>query len=89
MKKKILAFTVVAALALGFAGCGNKDVFDTVRTYDEAIISIPDGTCITIDIKQWKDYEDGEQIQIIANDGTVYLVNSVNCVLIRNKKTLN
>jgi hypothetical protein len=38
-----------------------------------------------IKIKRWKDYE-GEQIQIIGKDGTVYLINSMNAVLIRKAR---
>ncbi|MDD4165055.1 MAG: hypothetical protein PHD46_05525 [Eubacteriales bacterium] len=83
--KKILTVLLFTALMVCFSGCGNKDLFDTVYTYDTAIIKMPDGSTREIEIDQWTDYE-GEQIQIIAKDGTVYLVNSVNCVLIRNAK---
>ena len=65
------------------SGCGNRDMLDTVRTYDRAIIEMPGGEVIEVEIRQWRDY-DGEQIQITAKDGTVYLVNSVNCVLIND-----
>ena len=87
MKRIIAAIiTLVMVLALmvfTLSACGNRDMFDTVYTYDYAIISFPDGTSEKIEIKQWRDYEDGEQVQITAEDGTVYLVNSVNCVLVR------
>lgn len=83
MKKKILAIAMVATMMFGITGCGNKDLFDTVYTYDKAIVAMTDGESVTIEIKQWKDYEDGEQFQITAKDDTVYLVNSVNCVLVR------
>ena len=82
MKKIILAFVLICLL-IALGGCGNKDFIDTVYTYDYAIISMPDGTSIHVDIKKWTDYADGDQIQIIAEDGTVYLVHATNCVLVR------
>ena len=82
MKKRILAIGLLVGL-LTMTGCGNQDVFDTVRTYDKAVIVLGDEV-ITVDVKQWKDYE-GEQLQIIAEDGTVYLTSSYNCTLIRSK----
>lgn len=36
---------------------------------------------IEIDIKQWRDYK-GEQMQLIATDGTIYLVSMNNTILI-------
>lgn len=85
MKKRILAIGLLVGLLI-MTGCGNKDMWDTVRTYDKAVIVLGDEV-ITVDVKQWKDY-DGEQIQIITEDGTVYLVSSYNCTLIRSKQQL-
>ena len=86
MKKKIITALILAGLIL--ANCtscdGNKDMWDTNYSYDYAIVAFPNGETKTIEIKKWCDYE-GEQIQIIAKDGTVYLVNSVNCVLVNEK----
>lgn len=81
--KKVIAIIAVVCILFAMVACGNKDLFDTVYTYDYAIISFPDGTTEKIEIKQWRDYEDGEQLQITAKDGTIYLVSSVNCVLVR------
>ena len=81
--KKIIATIIVFVMLLALVGCGNKTLFDTQYTFEYAIVAFPDGSTKNIEIKQWKDYEDGEQIQIIAKDGTVYLVNSVNCVLVK------
>lgn len=79
--KKLVLLVLTAVLAVTLCSCGNMDMFDTNYTYDYAIVSFPDGSVQTIEIDQWTDYE-GEQIQIIAKDGTIYLVNSVNCILI-------
>ena len=80
MKKLLFVLSVAALLT----GC-NRDMFDTVWSYDTAVVRWPDGTMKTIKIKQWRDYPDGEQIQITDRDGNVYLVSSFNTVLIRSK----
>lgn len=85
MKKKLLVAVLATTTILGLTGCGNKDLFDTNYTYDRAIIGLPNGESVEVEIKQWKDYEDGEQIQIISKDGTVYLTSSLNCILINDK----
>ena len=40
---------------------------------------------ITINVKSWTDYQDGDQIQVTADDGTTYLVHSSNITLIKEK----
>lgn len=82
--KKIIAIIMMISVLFMFSGC-NQMIFDTVYTFDYAIVEFPSGDVKTIEISKWTDYEDGEQLQIMANDGTVYLVNSVNCVLVREK----
>ena len=59
---------------------GNKTAIDLKYNYNKAIVSLNDEK-MEIDIDTWTDY-DGEQIQIISKDGTVYLVSSFNTVLI-------
>ena len=82
MKKRLLVIGLLCGALL--TGCGNQAWFDTVYTFDKAIINLGNGEVIEVDIKTWEDYE-GEQIQIIAEDGTVYLTSSYNCTLIREK----
>ena len=81
MKKIIAIFMLIVAL-VSMSAC-NKDLIDTVYSYDYAIIEFPDGTSKKVEIKQWTDYEDGDQIQIKATDGTIYLVHSTDCVLVK------
>ena len=81
--KKIIAIFMIILVLVTMVSCGNKDWFDTVYTYDYAIIAFPDGTSKKVKIKQWTDYEDGDQIQIQATDGTIYLVHSEDCVLVK------
>lgn len=83
MKKRILILAMVLVLAVSFTACGNKAIIDTTYKFNRAIIKLQDGTVVDTKIKTWNDY-DGEQLQITTKDGTVYLVNSVNCTLIKD-----
>ena len=83
--KKIIAIFMIILVLVTMVSCVNKDMFDTVYTYDYAIIEFPDGTSKKVEIKQWTDYEDGDQLQIKATDGTIYLVHSEDCVLVKEK----
>ncbi len=82
MKKIIALILLIICMVCLFTGCGwNRQIIDLNYDYDTAMISFPDGTCETIAVKKWCDYE-GEQIQIISKDGTVYLTHAENVVLI-------
>lgn len=77
-----MCLAVLVLIVCMCTGC-NKQLFDTTYAYDRAIIEMPGGEVIEVDIRKWCDY-DGEQLQIIAEDGTVYLVSSFNCILIKD-----
>lgn len=64
-----------------FNSC-NKTIVDTTYTLDKAIINLGE-EYITINVKSWTDYQDGDQIQVTADDGTTYLVHSSNIALIK------
>ena len=66
------------------ASAFNKQIFDFNYSFDTAIIDLH-SEIITVEIESWTDYEDGEQLQITAKDGTIYLTNSYNCTLIKSK----
>jgi hypothetical protein len=83
MRKRLL---VVGLLCVGLLlGCGNQAVFDTTWIFDKAIIQLANGEVIEVEVATWEDY-DGEQLQIKAKDGTVYLTSSTRCDLIHSKK---
>lgn len=81
--KKLLKIGILSTATLLLATGCNKDLLDTNYTYDYALCNHPQMP-EKIDIYKWKDYEDGEQIQIISTDGKTYLVNSMYCVLIKD-----
>ena len=84
MKKRVLALILAASLAIGgLTGCGNKDMWDTVYTFDYAIIKLPNGEIVEGKVDKWTDYEDGDQLQVTI-DGKIYLTSTLNCTLIQN-----
>lgn len=82
MKKKILVLGVIIGCFM-LGGC-NYQMIDTNYQYDRAIIQLADGEVIEVEIDSWCDY-DGEQLQIKAKDGTIYLTSSFRCDLIKDK----
>ena len=77
----ILALMLAGGSIFALSGCGNKQIFDTTYTFNKAIISLPDGTVVEGRVDSWRDYEDGDQIQVKI-DGVTYLVHSSNICLI-------
>lgn len=80
MKKFIIA-ALLAISTFTITSCGNQQLFDTVYSFDRAIISLPDGTKIEGKVEGWKEYEDSDSIQIKI-DGVYYYTHLQNVVLI-------
>ena len=81
--KKVFAYLLAATLAVSLAACGNRQMIDMTYTYDRAVISLPNGEVVDGKIQSWRDYEDGDQIQVTV-DGKTYLVHSANIALIND-----
>lgn len=77
--KKILCIVLLAIFILLLSGC-NKQLVDLNYKFDYAIIKLPNDEIVEGEVQSWNDYE-GEQLQVKIN-GTVYLVSSINCVLL-------
>lgn len=67
--------------SLFLVGCGNQTFIDTVYTFNYASVKLPDGSIKDGSVKEWSDYDDGDQIQIKFEDGHTVLVHSSNVVL--------
>ena len=80
MKNKRFLWLVVVLMSLLLVGC-NKQLIDTTYSFDRAIISLPNGEIVEGKIQSWKDFDDGDQVQVKINEKT-YLVHSINVVLI-------
>ena len=86
--KKIIAFLLILVFVLCMTACNrtildttcNRTILDTTYYFDRAIIHLPDGETVSGKVDRWCDYE-GDQLQIVI-DGKVYLVHSMNAVLI-------
>lgn len=81
MKKILSVILVLAFVAAILCGC-NYQMIDTAYSFDRAIVSLPNGDIIEGKVDSWKDYEDGDQIQVKIN-GVTYLVHSSDVVLIK------
>jgi len=85
MKRVVQILFAIAFVLLFFAsllvGC-NKQVIDTTFKYDYAVISLPDGRIVEGQLQAWRDYDDGDQLQVKVN-GATYLVHSMNVALVK------
>lgn len=79
--KKIL---LVLLTALILSGCGNQQILDLSYRFDYAEIAMPDGGVIEGKVDSWRDFEDGDQIQVVI-DGVTYLTHISNVVLYTRK----
>ena len=82
MKKFIALFLALIMTVCILCGC-NKQLVDFTYKFDNAIICLPNGDIIEGKVDSWKDYEDGDQIQVVI-DGKTYLVHASNIVLMNN-----
>ena len=81
MKKIILVMMLIIAVVL-LSSCGNRQVgIDPNQTFSKAYIRLGDEWKV-VSVKAWRDFENGDEIQIITNDGTVYLSHYSNMVLV-------
>lgn len=85
MKKKLLAAILALGMALSLAGCGNRQMIDLTYSYKYTIISLPNGEIVEGKVDSWKDFEDGDQLQITV-DGVTYLVHATDAVLITEER---
>ena len=77
------AFAVITALV---ASSCNKQIFDFKFRFDKAYVKWPDGSMKVIEVKQWNDYQNSDQIQVIGTDGTTYLFHACNVTLVSEGK---
>lgn len=80
-KKLILGATLLSVILLAalLTGC-NKQLLDTNYSFNRAKIIIGDEV-IEVKVKSWNDYDD-TSIQITDENGTVYLTDIKNVILI-------
>lgn len=80
MKKIIIVSIILVVTTLILSGC-NKQIIDWNYKFDRAMVMLPDGSVISGKCDSWRDYEDGDQLQVRI-DGKTYLTHATNVVLI-------
>lgn len=78
----ICVIMVLAVLVGAILFNGNKQIFDTTFSFNHAYVSLPDGGIIYDEVASWKDFEDGDSIQIKFKNGKSILTHISNVVLI-------
>lgn len=83
---KLISLALAGSLsAITLTGC-NYNVIDLKYDYPQAII-FGDGTATIVEIENWKDYEDGEQIQIKIKNGPTFLTSAFDTKLYDEEQT--
>ncbi len=77
--KKIIALIAIVLLLSGCQANKKYDILDT-QGFNYAILELPNGELIEGDIQYWRDFEDGDQIEVKINN-VIYLTSSYRCVL--------
>lgn len=77
----IIIPTTIMLTQCGAEVSGNKQILDLTYNFDYAYIQLPNGEVIEGEVESWRDYGDGDQLQVTI-DGTTYLVHSSDCVLV-------
>ena len=78
MKKLLILIICICSI---FLSACNYNVVDLQYNYDYAIIQLQNGEIVEGELQSWRDYEDGDQLQLTI-DGKTYLVHANNCTLI-------
>lgn len=81
MKKLISILLAVVMIVCLCCACGNRTTFDTTWTFKQAVIFLPDGEKIEGAVSTWRDYGEGDMVQVTI-DGKTYLTHSANVILI-------
>ena len=83
MNKKIIVLVVLLIAAVFIlSSCGNRQSgIDTNQTFNRAYVLL-DGMWEEVKVKVWRDFEKCDEVQIISQDGKVYLTHYSNVVLV-------
>ena len=82
--KKLLAATLTMGMVFSMSAC-NYQVVDLTYSYKYAIVNLPNGEIVQGKVDSWRDYEDGDQIQVTIDDVT-YLVHAGDVVLMTEER---
>ena len=83
MRRSRMKIITMAALAVVLTGCGNKNIGFSKMTFNFITCNQDFAPLKNESIHSWKDFEDGEQIEVSTSKGT-FLVSSNYCFLHTN-----
>lgn len=86
MKKKLIATVLALGMVISMSGCGNRQMIDLTYNYKYAVISLPNGDIVEGAVESWRDYDDGDQLQITV-DGVTYFLHAANVALMTEEKS--
>ena len=86
MKKKLIATVLALGMVISMSGCGNRQMIDLTHNYKYAVISLPNGDIVEGAVESWRDYDDGDQLQVTV-DGVTYLLHAANVALMTEEKS--
>ena len=86
MKKKLIATVLALGMVISMSGCGNRQMIDLTYNYKYAVISLPKGYIVEGAVESWRDYDDGDQLQVTV-DGVTYLLHAANVALMTEEKS--
>ena len=86
MKKKLIATVLALGMVISMSGCGNRQMIDLTYNYKYAVISLPNGDIVEGAVESWRDYDDGDQLQVTV-DGATYLLHAANVALMTEEKS--
>ena len=78
--KKLAIIVSSIVFAVSLVAC-NKQFVDLTYSYEQAIISLPNGEIVEGKVQSWTDFKNGDQIQVKI-DGVTYLLHASQVVLI-------
>lgn len=80
--KKVIAILLMVILLVILSSCGNRQVgIDRNQTFTKAYIKLGNEWKI-VSVKAWRDFKDGDEVQIVTDSGEVYLSHYSNIVLV-------
>ena len=85
--KKLALLGLLGGSLVLMTGCGNRKlIMPGSQTYNKAIILRGNNAAI-VDVEKWKDFDDGEQLEIWTKDGSVILTSSYDTKLVNTENT--
>jgi len=80
--KKVILIAILAIALIVLSSCGNRQYgIDTNQTFKTAYIRLGDKWEV-VSVKSWRDFSEGDEVQIITDKGKVYLSHYSNMVLV-------